>query len=95
LIEQGEKIDPDPGLACSDEFRSPVADMQVFERDLHAGEEADSQTPADADFHPQGVRGCRFDPRLASVEVGKKRQGEPDDDKQPDECTGDIGNGFS
>ena len=91
LVEQGEKIDPNPGRPCGGNFGSPVANVHVLQGDEQAWEEADSQTAADFDFHPQILRDGRFKAWLVGVDIQEDKEGDRDEDKKSDERAEDNG----
>ncbi|MGA9992735.1 MAG: hypothetical protein WBP86_10470 [Thiobacillaceae bacterium] len=91
LVEQGEEIEPNPGRPCGGDLGSPVTNVQVLQGDEQTREEADSQTAADFDFHPQIFRDGRFNPGFVGVDIQKKKHGDRDEDKKSDERAEDNG----
>ena len=84
LVEEGEKFDPEDGLLRGGDVCPPVPDAHILQRDVEAGEEADPQPAADADFHPQGVGGGRLQPGLVRVHIHEenKRDRRQDEEAQ-------------
>ena len=74
LVEEGEKFDPEDGLLRGGDVRPPVPDAHILKRDMEAGEEADPQPAADADFHSQGVGGGRLQPGLVRVHIHEENK---------------------
>ncbi len=94
LVEQREQVDSQAGLLCGDEVRFAVTNLHVIQRDLQAGEEAESHLAADPDFHPQRIRCGRFHAGLVGIGIHKKVQGCRDDDKEANRSADGIENDF-
>jgi len=70
-VEEREKFDPEDGLLRGGDFRPPVPDAHILQRELEAREEADPQ-PAPMRTSIPGVGGVRLQPGFCAFTSTKR-----------------------